>query len=603
MDTPEPTQSATPIWIEFAGFFIIVIAGLLPRVLFIKAFPTLPTSDFLNLLNFSILMRDNWLAKDAWQWHYFSPGMPLITSVLLRFTQRSPETIIRWATVFATGLVPLVPYIIWRNVFTLRTRIMAALLLALWPGQIIFSGVFAQDNWIIFPTVALTTLTIRILVLQERGFPVWAALLYGITVSIRQEMMIALLPVTIIAAIGVKKQKWIANFTIGAFVTLIVFLLLVLQRGMATGRYALSSDHLGVSILGSYIPGAGIGWISPIQYVETTHPEIMEQGILEEKALELTKNEFMNRPMFHIIRVIISSSNYLIDIDKELRWWSLSPDVLPKQAKEHINPFVAWANPILSYYPSVIHAFFIGAIFIIIHKRNLLQITWPVLLTILLKLGLHAVIVSQPRYFLVVIALEMLIISIALDAVLKPYSPKLLISAVVVGCIGMSIFTSLTAIGKEYIITHTGVAINGSFLLFAGETQINCSLVNGSLIYYGASSATIKMPKINPQPKETTTLACTAKSKKPQHLSLSIHDLYATGGFPNRILQVVSVNGDKVFQNDIAKEAWAGWIDVDLGMVDKKTPLKFSVELRAVKPDPGWLWGEASITDIRVIEK
>jgi hypothetical protein len=44
-----------------------------------------------------------------------------------------------------------------------------ALLLSLWSGLILFSGILAQDNWIILPTVALSLLTVRNLVLKNKA--------------------------------------------------------------------------------------------------------------------------------------------------------------------------------------------------------------------------------------------------------------------------------------------------------------------------------------------------------------------------------------------------------------------------------------------------
>ena len=48
-----------------------------------------------------------------------------------------------------TGLTPLLPFLLWRPILTFRWRMAAGLALALWPGQIFFSGVVAQDNWVL----------------------------------------------------------------------------------------------------------------------------------------------------------------------------------------------------------------------------------------------------------------------------------------------------------------------------------------------------------------------------------------------------------------------------------------------------------------------
>lgn len=78
-------------------------------------------------------------------------------------------------------MIPVLPYILWKGVFRQRTRILAAFLLALWPGQILFSSVVAQDNWIIFPIVAVVALAVRTLTVKEKGFPILVALFYAPT--------------------------------------------------------------------------------------------------------------------------------------------------------------------------------------------------------------------------------------------------------------------------------------------------------------------------------------------------------------------------------------------------------------------------------------
>ena len=156
---------------EVVWLCLILGTGLLPRVLFIRAFPTHPISDFASLLNFSILFRDDWLAKGAAQWRLLSPGLPMLLSILLRLIPKSPETVGRWATAISTGLVPAIPYLLWKTVFQLRTRILAGMFLALWPGQILFSSVPAQDNWVILPVVGLTALAVRLIVLGQRWCP------------------------------------------------------------------------------------------------------------------------------------------------------------------------------------------------------------------------------------------------------------------------------------------------------------------------------------------------------------------------------------------------------------------------------------------------
>src|SRR5689334_13474185 len=91
------------LWQELTWLSLILIIGVSTRLLFITFFPTTPISDFSNLLNFAIIFRGDLIAKNVTHWRYFSPGFPLILSVLLRIGPDSPDTVGRWATAISTG--------------------------------------------------------------------------------------------------------------------------------------------------------------------------------------------------------------------------------------------------------------------------------------------------------------------------------------------------------------------------------------------------------------------------------------------------------------------------------------------------------------------
>ena len=149
-------------------------------------FPVRPVSDFEGLVALARLMRDvSWTAP-SWRWIYFSPGLPLTLSLVLRLFPGPPEDVARLATAVVCGLVPLLPFALWRGVVSFRVRLLAGVLLALWPGQVFFSGVVAQDNWVLPPTVALACLAARALLAGGRGRPVLAGLLYALAAAMRQ---------------------------------------------------------------------------------------------------------------------------------------------------------------------------------------------------------------------------------------------------------------------------------------------------------------------------------------------------------------------------------------------------------------------------------
>ena len=50
---------------------------------------------------------------------------------------------------------------------------------------------------------------------------------------------------------------------------------MIIHRGRATGRYALTSSHIGGTMLGSYVPGAGAGWVEPTAYLATKNSTLL----------------------------------------------------------------------------------------------------------------------------------------------------------------------------------------------------------------------------------------------------------------------------------------------------------------------------------------
>lgn len=72
-------------WKELAWLCLIVVIGLFSRLLFIRFYPTIPISDFLSIIDFAFIFSGDIFAKNAWHWHYFSPGLSMIISVMLDF--------------------------------------------------------------------------------------------------------------------------------------------------------------------------------------------------------------------------------------------------------------------------------------------------------------------------------------------------------------------------------------------------------------------------------------------------------------------------------------------------------------------------------------
>jgi len=441
---------------EFVFFVVIILLGVLPRLGFVFLFPTQPISDFRGLVDFAIALSDSVFARGVWQWEFFNAGLPTILSGIIRISPASPETTARWATAILTGLVPILPYAIWHGVLSFRARILAGLFLALWPGQIFFSGVIAQDNWVIIPTVALPSLAVRSLVAHDGGHPCWSAVLFALGTFIRQEMFVVLIPVALASAgLGAGDKRLKRHLFLWMSAVLLFLLLIAGQRAVATGRFALTTEHGGKSVLGAYVPGAGLDyWTDPSPYIASVDPSLLsDKKRLQEESYRLALKEALRRPKFHLIRIVSAVLNCLGRPDTSNFYWSLSASsVLPQEYTQRSDLFIKRISRLINPFMVMIHTLFLASLLFGLFRRH-----WPILVvaaTILLKTLVHGVIVAQPRYFMPAIALEWLAIALWIDDVIHSreiaQSVAITLGAVIV--IFLLVIVSLKV--QAYVLTH-----------------------------------------------------------------------------------------------------------------------------------------------------
>ena len=353
-------------------------------------------------------MRDRSLTTGGFYWEYFSPGLPVFLSLLFRVFPGDPAAAARLATAAATGLVPAFPYLLWRGVQPFRVRLLVAGMLALWPGQVLFSGVVAQDNWVLLPSVALAALAVCRLS-GGRAHPVAAGLLYALGVAFRQEMLIVLLP--LLAAAAWERGRRGRSIALALLAAGAPLLLLALQRQAASGRFALTSEHSGLAVLGSYVPGATRNsWIDPLPYVASVEPALLrDRRELRRRALGLALSEVRRRPAFHAARITASVLDFAVASEADNLYWSvLAPEVMPPPLRPRGARLAHLASPLLRIEMMSLLALFLATL--LFSWRN--PAVWALGAAMACKIGLHAVTVSQGRYFLVVTALQLLAIAL-----------------------------------------------------------------------------------------------------------------------------------------------------------------------------------------------
>lgn len=400
-----------------AAFLLLLGVGL--RLWFCAAFPARPFSDFAGLVAFGLRLRDEGLFVPGWHWVQFNPGLPLVLSLLFRVVPHGTAQAARTATAVVTGLTPLLPFLIWRPILAFRWRMAAGLVLALWPGQIFFSGVVAQDNWVLVPVVALAALSVR--ALREsgpRGSPIAAGLLLAAATAIRQEMLVVmLLPALAAAGLGRGGGQRAARAVRFAAAAAVPLLLLAAQRDAATGRFAVTTEHGGLTTLGALVPGsAAAGWLDPTLYVAAVEPALLREPVaLRREAWSLVARELARRHRYHAFRASVAALRLAVESDAIDLFWGLeSPEAFAPDAVRAARAAVwaaAW-RPVLRIALALLSGLFAAAFVRGVARRD------PAILVlsaaVLLKLAIQAVASPLGRLMVPAIALALLVVVLTL---------------------------------------------------------------------------------------------------------------------------------------------------------------------------------------------
>jgi hypothetical protein len=240
------------------------------------------------------------------------------------------------------------------------------------------------------------------------------------------------------------------------------------------------------------------------------------------------------------------------------------------------------------------HALFLSALVFSIREKRLLKLTLPITLTVLLKIGIHAPLVITPRYFLVVIALELMLIACVLDEWFRQSDKKSALLAIAIGglltaWVTLYLYPQLSRYVVSNDETHLQHLYRFPMRAVGAEPglSIDCIMDKGWLGLNGSQEATIFFLNQHPRRGETARVTCTITASEPASLTIKIHDPYPAGGAPDRIQQIIFLNDIEVFQHDISNIAWSGWSEVTLPVNETAT---LRVELFAQDPKTGGAW-------------
>lgn len=403
---------------EVFGAAALVALGVGARLGFGAAFPTEPISDFRGLVMFGLGLRDEGLAVPGYYWVQWNQGLPLLLAGLFRVFPHHVAAVARTATELVTGLVPLLPYAPWRAVLSWRTRLLTGLLLALWPGLVFYSGVAAQENWVLPPAVALAALAVRRLRdPASRGYPVAAGLLFALAAAIRQEMLLVLAPAAIVAAglPGSASGRPVRMLRLAAAAA-VPLLALAAERRAATGRFAVTTSHGGITLLGTLAPGsATLGWTDPKLFVAAVEPDLLlHPEELRRSAGRLALGEFWRRRRYHLFRSSAAAVRLAVDSDEQNLFWSLEgPGVLDSSRAAAGASLARFARPWLRWELGLLSGLFLAAAGFGLVRRDAAVLVLAS--AALLKLLVHLVFSPIGRLMVPAIPLAILTVSVAAE--------------------------------------------------------------------------------------------------------------------------------------------------------------------------------------------
>lgn len=451
--------------------------GVAVRLAWIRSFPALPVSDFASVLEFAKALARDLVATDARQWYSLSPGASLLLSLGLRVGVASPADTARVMTAVVTGLIPLLPVLGWRGIAPCWVRATTGLLLAVWPGQVFFSGVLAQDNWVLLPTVALGVLGCRTLV-DGKARPIASAALLGLAFLMRQEMLVALAPLALAGAGLLPPQARGRRLATGFAATLgAVLLLVAVHRYAGSGRFALTTTHGSLAMLCSSIPGASWAYnASPYSYLETFAPGQEKSEV----AFGLVKRELRRRPLYHSVRAFYFTFAPVFRSSRESMYWSLGAHVLPDAKRDRgARALATLRSPLTGEMLVVVWAGF-AALLVALASRNTALLL--LVLAVVLKVGVHALTVNQPRYIYPVTALILLAAPLAAWVGRRELGGRRLALAAAAAVLCTVVLASLTTAAERWTRVHD-TAIEYRFTLRdeSGGERLRCRTVNAGI--------------------------------------------------------------------------------------------------------------------------
>jgi hypothetical protein len=193
--------------------------------------------------------------------------------------------------------------------------------------------------------------------------------------------------------------------------------------------------------------------------MRAVQPGLLDSNLSEKDLsrveLGLAWDELIRRPAYHAARIAGTTLLSIFQMDKAVTSWSLSsPGVMPRELRRNALALRNTLQPLLVIYPLLLQVLFAASVLFAFSHRPLLRLILPILIPILLKIGLHIVVVSQARYFLVVAALEMLAIAVVSEWCFEARQRGLLLRSLLLGALTVLLLLGMALLAQTYVMQH-----------------------------------------------------------------------------------------------------------------------------------------------------
>jgi len=362
-----------------------------------------------------------------------------------------------------------------------------------------------------------------------------------------------------------------------------------------------------MAMLGSYIPGATMSfWIDPRPWVATTEPALLrDPARLRREASHLALREALRRPGFHAARIAASILKFSVTSEADNLYWSLGdPGVLPEPLQARGQAFMKRVGRPLCLQMLGIQTLFLASLALALWQRDATGLAILALAAaVLLKVGLHGAVVAQSRYVLAATALEILAIALGIASFFAKQTASPLLVAGGVGLAGSlaMLFLLDPALGWVYARDKPAGQLIYRFPVHVlkSKAELDCEVAKGTVLLLDPRP-TLRLADRDPAPGTLAAADCVLTKPgdaRREPLAFRVHDPYAPGGLPDRVVQRVTLDGAEVLAWDVGAEPWTGWKEIPLSPQTRK----IRVEILAVRPDPGAAWGDAVVTEFELV--